>query len=134
MDTEKQTILLIDDVEENRIILKHRLEKEGFAVMTASNGQEGFEKLEEENICLIFLDIKMPVMDGHTFLNKIKSDTRFSNIPIIMVTALDETGEVIKTLRAGACGYLTKPFSMEQIRAQLNFCLRSGSPPEQHSS
>ncbi len=126
METEKQTILLIDDVEENRIILKYRLEKEGFAVITASNGKEGLEKLEQENICIIFLDINMPVMDGHTFLNKIKADSRYSKIPIIIITALDETGEVIKSLRAGACGYLTKPFSMEQIRAQLNFCLRSG--------
>lgn len=134
MDSVKQTILLIDDVEENRLILKYRLEKEGFAVITASNGKEGLEKLEEESICIIFLDINMPVMDGHTFLNKIKSDARYAKIPIVIITALDETGAVIKTMRAGACGYLTKPFSMEQIRAQLDFCLRSGPPPDQHPS
>lgn len=132
MDTEKRTILLIDDVEENRIILKHRLEKEGFAVITASNGKEGLAKLEDKKICIIFLDINMPIMDGHTFLNKIKSDSRYAEIPIVIISALDDTGEVIKTMRAGACGYLTKPFSMDQIRAQLNFCLRSGSTPELH--
>ena len=129
MDTDKQLILLIDDVEENRVILKRRLEKEGFAVTTASNGQEGLDKLQEEAISVIFLDINMPVMDGHTFLNTIKSDPRYEKIPIIIITALDETGAVIKTMRAGACGYLTKPFSMEQVRAQLDFCLR-----ESHSN
>ena len=122
----RSRILLIDDVEENRIILKLRLEKEGYTVITASNGKEGLERLEQEweALCSIFLDINMPVMDGHTFLNRIKSDSRFANIPIIITTALDETSEVFKSLREGACGYLTKPFSMEQIRAQLNFCLR----------
>lgn len=131
MDTEKRTILLIDDVEENRVILKHRLEKEGFAVTSASNGKDGLEKLDTEKIDVIFLDINMPVMDGHTFLKKIKSDIRFSTIPIIVITALDEKGEVIKSMRAGACSYLTKPFSMDQIRAQLNLCLRGETPTGQ---
>jgi len=127
MNTEKRFILLIDDVEENRVILKLRLEKEGFAVITASNGREGLEILQDEPICMIFLDINMPVMDGHTFLKTIKSDTRFTQIPIIIISALDETGDVLKMMRAGACGYLTKPFSMEQLRAQLDFCLRGGN-------
>jgi len=127
MNTEKRFILLIDDVEENRVILKLRLEKEGFAVITASNGREGLEILQQEPICMIFLDINMPVMDGHTFLKTIKSDARFTPIPIIIISALDETGDVLKMMRAGACGYLTKPFSMEQLRAQLDFCLRDGN-------
>jgi len=127
MTIEKRKILLVDDVEENRIILAHRLEKEGFAVITASNGKDGLEKLGKENIDLIFLDINMPVMDGHTFLKTSKSDPRFSTIPIVMISAMDGKGEVIKSMRAGACGYLTKPFSMEQIRTQLNVCLREES-------
>ena len=131
MNTNKRTILLIDDVEENRVILKHRLENEGFVVITAKNGEEGLAQLDKDKITLIFLDINMPVMDGHTFLKEIKSDIRYSRIPIIIITALDETGAVIKTMRAGACGYLTKPFSMDQIRAQLDFCLRGEIPPEQ---
>jgi DNA-binding response OmpR family regulator len=124
MSTETRLILVIDDVEENRVILKHRLEKEGFAVTTAINGQDGLEKLQVEPVNMIFLDINMPVMDGHTFLKTIKSDTRFAKIPTIIISALGETGDVIKMMRAGACGYLTKPFSMEQLHAQLNFCLR----------
>ncbi|MEJ2360511.1 MAG: response regulator [Gammaproteobacteria bacterium] len=129
MDNEKKTILLIDDVEENREILKRRLEKEGFAVATARNGQEGIDMLEQQRINLIMTDLNMPVMDGHTFLKRIRAEPRFENIPIIIITALDETGTVIKNLRAGACGYLTKPFSMDQIRAQLDLCLRGEIPP-----
>jgi CheY-like chemotaxis protein len=131
MNKEKRTILLIDDVEENRVILKLRLEKEGFVVITARNGEEGLQELEKEKFNLIFLDINMPVMDGHTFLKMVKADPRYAKIPIIIITALDETGAVIKTMRAGACGYLTKPFNMDQIRAQLDFCLRGEIPPEQ---
>lgn len=131
MANEKKTILLIDDVEENREILKRRLEKEGFAVATARNGQEGMERLEQQRISLIITDLNMPVMDGHTLLKRIKAEPRFENIPIIIITALDGTGTVIKNLRAGACGYLTKPFSMDQMRAQLDLCLRGESPPIQ---
>lgn len=128
MSTTK-TILLIDDVEENRVILKSRLEKEGFAVVTACNGEEGLEKLEQHTINMILLDIIMPVMDGHGFLKVIKGDARHARIPVVIITALDETGAVIKTMREGACGYLTKPFNMEQIRAQLDFCMRGEIPP-----
>jgi CheY-like chemotaxis protein len=131
MSSERRTILLIDDVEENRLILTQRLEKEGFAVVTAANGKAGLEMLGKQTINLIFLDLNMPVMDGHTFLKEIKADSRYAKIPIIIITALDEKGEVIKTMRAGACGYLTKPFSMDQIRAQLDFCLRGEIPPVQ---
>jgi CheY-like chemotaxis protein len=129
METEKRTILLIDDVEENLDILKRRLEKEGFSVMTASNGQEGLEAVERGKFNLIMTDLNMPVMDGQTFLKTIKADPRFADIPVIIITALDETGTIIKTLRAGACGYLAKPFSMDQIRAQLDICLRGEIPP-----
>lgn len=129
MNTENRSILLIDDIEENREILKRRLEKEGFEVITASNGQEGIDALEQGNFNLILTDLNMPVMDGHTLLKTIKADPRFDKIPIIIITALDETGTVIKNLRAGACGYLTKPFSMDQIRAQLDLCLRGEIPP-----
>lgn len=129
MNPQKRTILLIDDVEENREILKRRLEKEGFGVMTARNGQEGLDALEQEKFDLILTDLNMPVMDGHTFLKTLKADSRFDKIPIVIITALDETGTVIKNLRAGACGYLTKPFSMDQIRAQLDLCLRGEVPP-----
>lgn len=126
MNIDKSKILLIDDVEENRTILKLRLEKEGYTVLTASNGKEGLEIVEQEpeDICSIFLDINMPVMDGNTFLSRIKADARLASIPVIITTAMDDTSEVFKLLRAGACGYLAKPFSMDQIRAQLNYCLR----------
>ena len=131
MSLEKRTILVIDDVEENRVILKRRLEKEGFVIITARNGKEGMETLEQHKVNMILLDINMPVMDGHTFLKVIKEDSRYAKIPVIIITAMDETGAVIKTMRAGACGYLTKPFNMEQIRAQLDFCMRGEIPPQQ---
>lgn len=128
MDNQNKTILVIDDVEENREILKRRLNKEGFTVITACNGQEGIEALERNTVDLIMTDLNMPVMDGHTFLKTIKAESRYENIPIIVITVLDETGTVIRNLRAGACGYLTKPFSMEQIRGQLELCLRVSRP------
>jgi two-component system cell cycle response regulator len=131
MKTDKRTILVIDDVEENRLILQRRLEAEGFVVTSARNGKEGLETMEQQRPNMILLDLNMPVMDGHTFLKTIKADNRYAKIPVIIITALDETGAVIKTMRAGACGYLTKPFNMDQIRAQLDFCIRGETPPVQ---
>lgn len=125
------TASFLNAAEENRVILNLRLEKEGFVVITTRNGEEGLQVLEKEKFNLIFLDINMPNMDGHTFLKMVKADPRYAKISIIIITALDETGAVIKTMRAGACGYLTKPFNMDQIRAQLDFCLRGEIPPEQ---
>ena len=131
MITEIKIILLIDDVEENREILKRRLERDGFEVITAKNGKEGLDALQDHHVDLILLDINMPVMDGNTFLKMAKSDTRYSCIPVIILTAVDDMGVVIKSMRAGACGYLTKPFNMDQIRTQIDHCLGGDAPPEQ---
>lgn len=130
MDNHNKTILVIDDVEENREILLRRLKKDGFNVITARNGQEGLDALDSNTVDLIMTDLNMPVMDGYTFLKTIKAEARYEKIPIIIITAQDETGTVIRNLRAGACGYLTKPFSMEQIRGQLDLCLRDRLPAE----
>lgn len=122
MDKNK-SILIIDDIEENIIILERRLNLEGFKVFTANNGPSGLHILHKEPIDLILLDINMPVLDGITILENIRKDNSLSHIAILMVTANDDVNTVLQCLKKGACGYITKPYSMEQINQQINHCL-----------
>lgn len=122
MDKNK-SILIIDDIEENIIILERRLNLEGFKVFTANNGPSGLHILHKEPVDLILLDINMPVLDGITILENIRKDNSLSHIAILMVTANDDVNTVLQCLKKGACGYITKPYSMEQINQQINHCL-----------
>ena len=114
-----KTILIIDDIEENIDILERQLTTENFNVLTASEGPKGLHMLKKENVDLILLDINMPIIDGITLLSNIKEDKSLSHIPIIMVTANDDVKTALKCLKKGACGYITKPYSLKQIKKKI---------------
>jgi class 3 adenylate cyclase len=120
----KQAILIVDDNEDNRYTLRRRLTKEGFENLSeATNGEEALAFLGERPFDLVLLDIMMPVLDGYETLAKIKSDTRLRQIPIIMISALDEIDSVIRCIEAGAEDYLAKPFKPALLRARIHACL-----------
>ena len=119
-----KTILIIDDVEENIYILERRLISEGFKVHSANEGEKGLQILQKEPIDLILLDINMPVLDGITILEGIREDSSLSHVAILMVTANEDVSMALKCLKKGACGYITKPYSMEQMNQQIEHCLR----------
>ena len=123
MTDSTNTVLVIDDVEEVRLIMEKRLTKEGYAVETASNGEEGLAELKNNLIDVVLLDLNMPGMDGMTFLEKIQQDKATSDIPVIMVTSEDSVNVAMECMKKGAYGYLTKPFGMEQMRQQIRQCL-----------
>ena len=123
MSTDK-TILIIDDIQENIDILERRLKNEGFSVFTANEAPKGLHILKDEKIDLLLLDINMPVLDGFTLLGNIKEDKSISHIPVIMVTANEDVKMSLKCLKKGACGYITKPFSMEQVKQQIENCFK----------
>lgn len=118
----KQTILIIDDIEENVDILERHLIAADFDVLSANEGPKGLHILKEEDIDLVLLDINMPVVDGITLLGNIKEDKSIAHIPVIMVTANDDAKMVMTCLKKGACGYIAKPYSMEQIKQQIEHC------------
>lgn len=124
MINQDKTVLVVDDVAENRDLLAKRLERDGFNVEIASNGEEGLEVLRNSLIDLVLLDIMMPEVDGISMLGQIRSDSTFDDVAVIMVTALDNMNVALDCMRKGACGYVTKPYEMEQVRKQIMHCLK----------
>lgn len=120
-----QTILIIDDIDENIDILERQLTSSEFNVLTANAGPKGLHVLKKEHVDLILLDINMPVIDGITLLSNIKEDESLSHIPVIMVTANDDVKTVLTCLKKGACGYITKPYNMKQIKQQMEHCFNN---------
>jgi len=117
------TALIVDDVEQNRRILATYLEKDGFKTEMVGDGERGIEKLSTHPIDVVLLDIMMPGINGIDVLTRIRADDTFDNIPIIMVTAIDDINTALNCLRKGACGYITKPFEFGQVKKQLTHCL-----------
>jgi CheY-like chemotaxis protein/anti-sigma regulatory factor (Ser/Thr protein kinase) len=115
----KPQILIVDDHALDRKLLTHYLEPEGYSVVTASDGQEGWEMLSREpgRFDVVLLDRSMPRMNGLELLMKIKSDEQLRTVPTIMQTALTKREEILEGIRAGAYYYLTKPYDVEMLRS-----------------
>jgi CheY-like chemotaxis protein len=119
---ENQTILIIDDIQENIDILEHQLTAEKFNVLSANEAPKGLHILKKEHINLVLLDIHMPIIDGITLLSNIREDKSLSHVAVLMVTADDDIKMALNCLKKGACGYITKPYSMKQIKQQIEHC------------
>jgi two-component system cell cycle response regulator len=117
-------ILVVDDVPDNVEILDARLSSRGYAVITASTGEEALEKVEAEPPHLILLDVMMPGMDGHQVARRIKDDETLPFIPIILVTALNEAEDVVQGLESGADDYISKPYNFRELEARVRAMLR----------
>lgn len=100
--SKNQTILIIDDIEENVEILERQLSAADFNVLSANEGPKGLHILKKEHIDLVLLDINMPIVDGITLLNSIKEDKSIAHIPVIMVTANDDAKMALKCLKKGS--------------------------------
>jgi len=114
-------ILLIDDSTTMRRIQKTQINGLGITdVVEASDGEDGLKKLEQSMpVDLIMLDWNMPVMDGLTFLKKVRSIDTYKDVKIIMCTSESEKTRVVEALKAGANNYLVKPFTPEALKEKL---------------
>src|SRR5210317_1687645 len=108
-------ILVIDDLPENVLMLKDRLEHEGYEVLTAYNGRSGIEKAQAEVPDLILLDVMMPDINGFEVCKTLVSDGRTSDIPIILVTAKTDPEDIKEGLDAGAYDYIKKPINKIEL-------------------
>jgi len=122
-------ILVIDDEERLRTMIKAYLTQEGFDVVTAGDGQEGLYVLRDQKPDLIILDLMMPNMDGYTFLRALN---RERDTPVIILTAKPDESEKVLGLELGADDYVTKPFSLRELTARIRAVLRRAGlmPPE----
>ena len=118
------TVLIVDDNEESRDILSRRLKADGYRTITAIDGKDAMDILNEKIIYFVLLDIMMPEVDGITLLSQIRAESRFDNVPVIMVTAIDIVKVAQDCLRKGACGYVTKPYDMDLIKQKVRKCLK----------
>jgi two-component system response regulator VicR len=118
-----EKILVVDDEKPIVEILQYNLEKEGYTVITAYDGDEALVMVERENPDLILLDIMLPCKDGFTVCREIRSE---KDIPIIMLTAKEMEIDKILGLELGADDYVTKPFSAREVVARVKAILRRG--------
>jgi two-component system cell cycle response regulator len=117
-------ILVIDDYPDNVFILQDRLEREGFEVIKAYQGETGIQKAVEEKPDLILLDIMMPDMSGFDVCKTLTAHKATKSIPIILLTALPEADDLSKGFMSGAFDYIKKPFNRIELIARINSALR----------
>ena len=119
-----ELILVIDDEEDIRELIRYNLEKGGYRVLTAHSGEEGLSVVRKAMPDLVILDLMLPGIDGLQVCRELKSDTVLKAIPIVMVTASGEEPDVVTGLELGAEDYITKPFSPKVLLARIRTVLR----------
>jgi signal transduction histidine kinase len=124
MAEEQGNILVVDDSRMNRLKLSRSLEQQGHRVDVAENGEQALEMLRTEWFDVVLLDLIMPGMDGYQVLERIKGDTELRDLPVIVISALDEIDSVVRCIEMGAEDYLPKPFNPVLLKARLNTSLQ----------
>jgi DNA-binding response OmpR family regulator len=116
-------VLVVDDQETNRDLMCRRLEREGHAAVQADGGARALELLASQRFDLVLLDLLMPEMSGYDVLARMKADPAMREVPVIVVSALDELASVVRCIEMGAEDYLPKPFDPVLLRARVDACL-----------
>ena len=117
-----KTILIIEDEKKIRRFLQLELEHEGYSVATAEDGEDGLNKVKNNHYDIVLLDLMLPKLSGEEVCKKVR---KFSEIPIIILTAKDQTLNKVELLDMGADDYLTKPFAIEELLARIRVALRN---------
>ena len=118
-DNSPLTVLVIEDHPDQRDLLAIVLQREGYRVITASNGLEALEKLEKERVQIALSDIMMPKMDGFELIKQIRGNPSLKSIYLILITARIQEGDRVRGLDLGADDYITKPFSFSELLARI---------------
>ncbi len=116
-------ILVVDDNEENREMLGRRLAREGYEVRRAAGGTEALAALQASSVDLVLLDVMMPDINGYEVLRRLKENPRLADIPVLMISSLEDTESVARCIELGAEDYLPKPFNPVILRARVGACL-----------
>ena len=113
-------ILVVEDQEDNRRILRDLLMNSGYDVIEATNGEEGVSSAEINRPDLILMDIQLPGIDGYEATRQIKANPDLQKIPIIVVTSYALSGDDVKAFEAGCDAYVSKPFSPRELLAKIH--------------
>src|SRR5207253_5720760 len=125
---DSSTILLVDDEDSVQKLLSYPLEREGYRVLQAWDGQEALDRFAAEHVDLVVLDVMLPKLDGLEVCKRLRAD---SDVPIIMLTARDDELDKVLGLELGADDYITKPFSIREFRSRVRALLRRASAVRQ---
>ncbi len=124
-------IVVVEDETDIRELIEHNLQREGFEVQSASNGESALQIIREMLPDLVLLDLMIPGIDGIEVCRALKGDANTANIPVIMVTAKGEESDIVLGLGIGADDYMTKPFSPKEMLARIKAVLRRGQHEEE---
>jgi len=121
-----QTILLVDDEDSVQKLLAYPLERDGYTVIPAQDGEEALARFQHEQVDLVVLDVMLPRLDGLEVCRRLRAQ---SSVPIIMLTARGDELDKVLGLELGADDYITKPFSIREFRSRVRALLRRASSP-----
>ena len=119
----RAVILVVDDNEDNREMLARRLRRQQYDVRIAAGGRAALAMLAGGSVDLVLLDVMMPDLDGYAVLELLKADTALRDVPVLMISALDELDSVVRCIQLGADDYLAKPFEPVLLQARIGACL-----------
>ena len=127
MGRSNEKILIVDDKGTNRQLLRLILDgtNEGYTILEADSGRSALEIVEREEPDLILLDVMMPAMDGYDVCQKLKSQENLRSIPVVFVTALYKTEDMVKCFSSGASDYIIKPVNAEEVKARVKVHLNT---------
>ena len=125
---DSSTILLVDDEDAVQKLLAYPLERDGFRVVQARDGEEALQRFQAEPVDLVVLDLMLPKLDGLEVCKRLRAS---SSVPIIMLTARDDELDKVLGLELGADDYITKPFSIREFRSRVRALLRRAASPPQ---
>ena len=119
-------LLVVEDNEINRDMMVRRLQRRGFTIVTAVDGQQGIDMARSEKPDLVLMDMSLPVVDGWEATRQIKNDPGIKHIPVVGLTAHAMVGDRDKALNAGCVDYATKPVDFEKLVEMINRLLAKG--------
>lgn len=123
MNSTQNSILIVDDMYASLRLLTEMLTEEGYEVRPVPNGSLALSSARADPPDLVLLDIRMPEVDGYTVCEQLKSDERTRDIPVIFISALNETFDKVKAFSLGGVDYITKPFQAEEVVARVRMHL-----------
>lgn len=119
-DLQGKRILIVDDTEGQRFILRNIIMEMGGQPVLAENGAQALRIFPRCNPCLVLLDVTMPEMDGYEVCRVLKSSPDTKDVPVILTSAFEDAADIVKGFEAGCADYVTKPFIPEVIRARVS--------------